>query len=83
MCTKTSFNNGIKEAGTEGEGVSPGRCPVGKQYEPSRYPATAIRKWSKGDNKMAILCYLQAKEGPSFGYRKKMHQYPRNLDCLS
>ena len=24
---------------------------------------------------MAILCYLQAKEGPNIGYRKRMHQY--------
>ena len=37
--------------------------------------ATDRRKWSKEDNKMAILCYLQAKEGPNIGYRKRMHQY--------
>ena len=24
---------------------------------------------------MALLCYLQAKEGPNIGYRKRMHQY--------
>ena len=24
---------------------------------------------------MAILCNLQAKEGPNIGYRKRMHQY--------
>ena len=39
------------------------------------HPGTARRTWSKEDNKVAILCYLQAKEGPNIGYRKGMHQY--------
>ena len=30
---------------------------------------------SRKDNKMAILCNLQAKEGPNIGYRKRMNQY--------
>ena len=55
----------MKEAGTEGEGFLSGRCPMGKQRS----------KESQKDNKMAILCNLQAKEGPNFGYRKRMHQY--------
>ena len=27
---------------------------------------------------MVILCYLQAKEGPNIGYRKRMHQYRKD-----
>ena len=59
-----SLNNGVKEPGAEGEGFSPGRCPVGK-----------LSKESKGDNKMATLCNLQAEEGPNIRYIKRMHQY--------
>ena len=65
----------MKWAGTEGGDFSPGRCPVGKQWGLGRHPAIARRKWSKEGNKMAILCYLRAKEGPNIGYRKRMHQY--------
>ena len=75
MSNKMPLNNGLKEAGTEGEDFSPGRCPVGKQRGSGCYPATARRKWSKEDNKMAVLSYLQAKEGPNIGHRKRMHQY--------
>ena len=75
MSNKKSLNNGVKETGTEGEGFSPSRCPVGKQRGPGRHPATARGKWSKEDNKMAILCYFKAKEGPNIGYRKRMHPY--------
>ena len=38
----------MKEAGTEGEGFSPGKCPMVKQCGPDRHPATACRKCSKG-----------------------------------
>ena len=58
----------MKEAGTEGEGFLAGRCTMGKQRS----------KESKKDNKMAILCNLQAKKGPNIGYRKRMHQYWKN-----
>ena len=58
MSNKISLNNGGKEAGTKGEGFSPGRCHVGKQRGPGRHPATARRKWSKEDNKVAMSCYL-------------------------
>ena len=47
-----------------------------------RHPVTARRKWSKKDNKMAILCCLQAKEGPNIGNRKSMHQYWINYGLL-
>ena len=47
----------------------------GKQHGPRCHPATARRKRSKEDNKMAILCYLQAKKRPNIGDRKRMHQY--------
>ena len=58
MSSKKSLNNGVKEAGTEGEGFSSGRCPVGKQHGPGRHPATVRRKCSREDHMMAILCYL-------------------------
>ena len=51
----------------EGEGFLLDRCHLGKQRGPSHYSATARRKWSKEGNKMAILCYLQAKEGQNIG----------------
>ena len=38
---------------------------------------------SKKDNKMAILCSFQAKEGPNIGYRKRMNQTVRTIGCLS
>ena len=75
MPTKKSLNNSVKGAGTEGEGFSPGSCPMGKQHRPTHHTATARRNWSKEDNKMATLCYLQAKEGLNIGCSKRMHQY--------
>ena len=63
------------EARTEGKSSLPGRFSVSKQRGLGRHPATARRKWPKEDNKMTILCYLQAKEGPNIGYRKRRHQY--------
>ena len=65
----------MKEAGTEGEGFSPCRCPLCKQRGPGRHPATAGRRWSKEHKKKAILCDLQAKEEPNIGSRKRMYQY--------
>ena len=83
MSNKKSLNNSVKESGTEGEVFSLGRYPKGKQHEPSCNPATARRKWSKEGNKMAILCYLQAKEGPNIGYRKKCINTRKIMDSLS
>ena len=59
-----------------GEGLSPGRCPVGEQCRPSCHQTTVRKKWAKDDNKFAINCYLKAKEGQR-EYRKRMHQYCR------
>ena len=55
MSNKKSLNNGVKETETEGEGFSRGKCPVGKQHGPGCHHAATRRKWSKEDNKMAIL----------------------------
>ena len=82
MPNKKSLNNGVKEAGTEGEGFLPGRCLMGKQRRPGRHPVTAHRKWSKEDNKMAILRYLQGKKGPNIGYRMRMHQYWKDYELF-
>ena len=75
MSNKNSLNNGVKKTETEGEGFLPSRCLVGEQREPGLHPASARMKWSKEDNKIAILCCLQAKEELNIGYRKRMHQY--------
>ena len=70
MSIKKSLNNSVKVDGMEGEVP----CPAGVPRVSSVGP-TACRKWSKYDNKMAILCYLQVKEGPNIGYRKIMYQH--------
>ena len=36
----------------------------------------------KKDNKMAILCNLQAKEGSSIKYRKRIYQYWKDYGLL-
>ena len=54
-----------------------------KQCGPDRHPATACRKCSKGYSKMAILCYLQPKEGLNIGYERECISTERTLDCLS
>ena len=59
MSDKKPLNNGIKEVGIKGEGFSPGRCLVGRQRGHDCHPTTALRKWSKEDNKMAILFYYK------------------------
>ena len=79
ISNKRSLNNGVKEAETVGEGFLSGKCPVSRQCGLDHHPATARRKWSKQHNKMAILCYLQAKGVPNIVYRKRMHQYCK--DC--
>ena len=56
MFNKKPLNNGVKEAGTEGEGFSAHRCSVGNQRWLGRHPGTARRTWSKEDSKVAILC---------------------------
>ena len=58
-----SLDNGVKEVRTNnGEGLSPGRCPVGEQCGPVCHQTTAKKKYANEDNKFAIICYLKAKE---------------------
>ena len=80
MSNKKSLDNDVNEARTEGEGFLPGF--VNKQCGTGRHSATARRKSSKEYNKMAILCYLQATEGPNIGYSKGMHQYWKDYGLL-
>ena len=82
MSNKNSLNNGVKKSGTEREGFLRWRGPVGKQREPGLHTAIALMKWSKEDNKIAILCCLQATEGPNIGFRKRMHQYWKDYEIF-
>ena len=49
----------MKQAGTKGEGVSSGRCPVGNQQGMVVMLLLLVGSGQE-DNKMATLCYLQA-----------------------
>ena len=63
MPLNNSLYNGVKEARTNsGEGLSPGKCPVIEQRQPSRHQTNARKKWTKENDKFTILCYLKAKE---------------------
>ena len=78
MNKNKSTDNGVKEAGTQGEGFSPGRCPMDEQRRPGRYHATAKTKWNKQMNIAVMECYYMScpvDEGgkPVRGYRKRMH----------
>ena len=64
----------MNEARTDNcEGLSPGRCPAGKQRGPGRHQITARTKWKKEENKIAISCYLKATKESKRGYRKRMY----------
>ena len=57
MYLNNSLDNCLKEAPTNnGEGLSPGRCPVGEQCRSGRHQTTVRRKWTKEGNKFAITC---------------------------
>ena len=78
MNQNESTDNGVKEAGTQGEGFSPSRCPMDEQRKPGRYQATAKTKWNKQMNIAVMECYYMScpvDEGgkPVRGYRKRMH----------
>ena len=63
MPLNNSLYNGVKEARTNsGEGLSPGKCPVIEQRQPSRHQTNARKKWTKENDKFTIFCYLKAKE---------------------
>ena len=60
MSLNNSLDNGVKEARTtNGEGLSPGRCPVSEQCRPGRHQTTARKKWTKEDNKFQSLVILK------------------------
>ena len=61
MSLNNYLKNDVNEVRTANcEGLSPSRCPAGKQPGPSRYQITARNKWTKGENKTAISFYLKA-----------------------
>ena len=74
MSLNNSLHNGVNEARTDNcEGLSPGRCPVGKQRGPGCHQISARKKWKKEENKAAISCYLKATKESRREYRKRMH----------
>ena len=74
MSLNNSLNNSVNEARTDNcEGLSPGRCPAGKEHGPHHHQITARMKWTKQENKTAISCYLKATKESKQGYRKQMH----------
>ena len=63
MSLNNSLNNSIKEAQTNnGEGLLPSRYPVDEQHRSDCHQTTARKKWTKGNIKFTITCYLKAKE---------------------
>ena len=71
MSLNNSLHNGVNEARTDNcEGLSPGRCPVGKQRGPGFHQSSARKKWKKEENKAAISCYLKATKESRREYRK-------------
>ena len=77
MSNKSKTKNGVNEAGASGEGLSPGRCPIGKQDGPGRHRTTGgrrttTRKWSQEENRVVMQCYCRSEYGRN-GYKKRMH----------
>ena len=77
MSNKSKPKHGVNEAGVSTEGLSPSRCPIGKQDGPSRHRTTADRrttrrKWSQEENRVVMQCYYRSEYGRT-GYRKRMH----------
>ena len=61
-------SNGVNEAGASSEGLSPVRCPIGKQDGPGRHWATADRsatrrKWSQEKNRVVMQSYYRSEHG--------------------
>ena len=77
MLNTSLFPNDVKGAGTSCESTSSGRCSLGEQRGPGRYPMTARKRWSKEVNKVVMECFYRSKpsdeEGrPIRGYRQRM-----------
>ena len=66
-----SIRNDVDGTRTPCEGPSSGRILVAQQHQPSRYPATARKTWSKNDNKLAMMSYFKS-EPLKRGYRKRL-----------
>ena len=45
MNQNSNLDNSVKETGTDGEGLSLGRCPMEEQRGPGRHPTTARTGW--------------------------------------
>jgi len=77
MLNTSLFPNDVNGAGTSCESNSSGRCSLGEQRGPGRYPMTARMRWSKEVNKVVMECFCRSKpsdeEGrPIRGYRQRM-----------
>ena len=76
MNQSNDLDNSVNETGTNGEGLSLGRCPIENQRGPGCYPTTAKTGWSKIMNVavMDFLCKPVEEDGkPVRGYRHRMH----------
>ena len=80
MSNINSLHNGVDEAGTNGEGLSPGRCPVDEQGGPGRNHATATVHRKKGGkidwsdlNGTVMECYILS-EPERRGYLDRMRE---------
>ena len=76
-------NNGVNGTRPLGEGSSPGRCFLVKQWEPTRHQVTAKMKWNKEVNKVVMECFYRSKpfddEGKTVrGYRQRMFREGRD-----
>ena len=77
MSNQNSENNGCIRAGSVGEGSSPGRCSLVRQWATCCHPSTIRTKWCKNVNKIFVECFLRSKyfddDGtPTRGYGKRM-----------
>ena len=77
MSNNSLSNNDVNGAGSLREGSSSGRCSLGEQRGPGRYPATARMRWSKEVNTVVMECFYRSKpfdenERPIRGYRQRM-----------
>ena len=73
-------DNGVNEAGTNGEGLSPGRCPIDEQGGPGRNHDTATVRRRKGGkidwsdlNGTVMECYILS-EPERRGYMDRMRE---------
>ena len=80
MSNIDSLHNGVDEAGTNGEGLSPGRCPIDEQGGPGHNHATATVRRRKGGkidwsdlNGTVMECYILS-EPERRGYLDRMRE---------